>query len=307
MPSLPLPHSLRLGGTGRAGSTWRSLVQLTKPRLASLSVLTTLAAYAAARPSWDGIATLGLLVGTSLSAAGALALNQWWERDTDCIMERTRDRPLPAGTVAPGLALAWSTALAVLGVAVLAGANNPVAAFVSAATIVSYVFVYTPLKRHTRWATELGAVPGALPPLIGFAATDGTVSTLGWLIFALMVFWQMPHFFAIGWVCRQEYAAAGFPLLPAVDRTGAATAAWSLGYAVVLLVTSLLPGVLGYTGAVFGLTATVFGLLMVVRAWQFLRATHDRDSAARRLFRASLIYLPPVLLALVVDRVANPF
>lgn len=305
MASVPLHRSLRLGGVACAGSPWRSLVQLTKPRLAALSVLTTLAAYAAARPAWDGIATLGLLVGTSLSAAGALALNQWWERDTDCIMERTRDRPLPAGTVAPGLALAWSTALAVVGVAVLAWMNNPLAALVSVATIVSYVFVYTPLKRHTRWATELGAVPGALPPLIGFAAADGTVSTFGWLIFALMVFWQMPHFFAIGWVCRQEYAEAGFPLLPAVDRTGAATAAWSLGYAIALLLTSLLPCVLGYTGVVFGVVASAGGAGMIARAWQFRRAHADRDAAARRLFRASLVYLPAVLLALVIDRGAT--
>jgi heme o synthase len=302
MPPLPLARSLRLGGPVRAGSSLRSLVQLTKPRLATLSVLTTMAAYTAARPEWHGFTTFALLVGTSLSAAGALALNQWWERETDCIMERTRHRPLPAGTVAPGVALAWSTSLAALGVALLAWGVNPPAALVSAATIVLYVFAYTPLKRHSRWATELGAIPGALPPLIGFAAVDGGISAFGWMIFALMVFWQMPHFFAIGWVCRHEYRAAGFPLLPVVDRTGGSTAAWSLGYSVALLFVSILPWVSGFTGPLFGVTALVGGTGLLGRAWQFWRAADDRDAAARRLFRASLVYLPLVLLALVIDR-----
>ncbi len=265
--------------------------------------------YDAARPGWNGGATMALLIGTMLSAAGALALNQWRERDTDCMMERTRDRPLPSGALAPSLALAWSVILAVLGVGILAAGNNALAAVLSTSTIALYVFVYTPLKRVTRWATELGAIPGALPPLIGFAAADETISPLAWLVFALVALWQMPHFFAIGWVCRDDYREVGFPLLPAIDPTGRRTAAWSFGYCFALVVASLVPSIFGYTGAVFAVAALGSGGWMLWRAWQFVQAMRDGCSdhghaAARRLFRSSLIYLPLVLVALVIDRCA---
>lgn len=291
-----------LAAGARAEPILRPLIALTKPRLATLSVLTTAIAYVAARPAANGREVGALLLGTAFSAGGALALNQWQERDTDCIMERTRERPLPAGQVAPGLAFLWGASLGAIGVVLLALGVNPAAAAWSAATIALYVFVYTPLKRCTRWATEVGAIPGALPPLIGWAAAEGRISLLGWLIFALLYFWQLPHFYAIGWICRHEYRAAGFPLLPAIDSTGGQTAGWSLGHSVVLLVVSLAPWVLGFTGALFGAVALAAGGGMVWRAWQFVRASGDRDAVARRLFLASLGYLPLVLGALMVDR-----
>lgn len=302
VPSLPLDRSLAPENSVPGPAMLRALVELTKPRLATLSVLTTVAGYAAARPAWDTVTAMALLAGTSLSAAGALALNQWRERVTDALMDRTRDRPLPAGRLSPGLALAWSSSLAVSGVLLLALGTHPLAALISAATIVLYVFAYTPLKRRTRWATEVGAVPGALPPLIGFAAAEGSFSALAWLVFGVLLLWQMPHFFAIGWRCRDEYAAAGFPLLPVLDRDGRATANWSLGYSAALLVVSILPWVLGLIGALYGLSALAAGLGLLWRAAQFHRAAGDRDPSARRLFFATLIYLPVVLVALVVDR-----
>jgi heme o synthase len=302
MPTLPLDRRFSPECSRPVGASIGALVELAKPRLAALSVLTTVAGYAAARPAWDTVAALALLTGTSLSAAGALALNQWRERATDALMERTRGRPLPSGRVSPGLALLWSSSLSVSGVLILALGTKPLAALISAATIVLYVFAYTPLKRRTRWATEVGAIPGALPPLIGFAAADGGFSTLAWLVFAVLLLWQMPHFFAIGWRCRDEYAAAGFPLLPVIDLDGRATANWSLGYTAALLVVSILPWSLGLTGALYGLSALAAGLGLLWRAAQFHRTTGDRDPSARRLFFATLIYLPVVLASLVVDR-----
>lgn len=301
--SATAPRDLqRIGGAARGETVARSLVALTKPRLATLSVLTTAIAYVAARPAANGREITALLIGTALSAGGALALNQWLERDTDCIMERTRDRPIPAGQVTPAIAFLWGASLAIMGVALLALAVNAPAAAWSAATIVLYVFGYTPLKKYTHWATEIGAIPGALPPLIGWAAAEGRISLLGWLLFALLFFWQMPHFYAIGWICRREYRAAGFPLLPAIDQTGARTAGWSLAHAIALLGVSLAPWALGFTGAIYGVVALAGGGGMAWRAWQFVAAKCDRDAAARRLFLASLGYLPLVLGALMIDR-----
>jgi heme o synthase len=245
-----------------------------------------------------------MTIGTGLSGAGALALNQWRERDTDCVMRRTSDRPLPQGRVAPEVALIWSLALAIAGVGLLAGFVNGLAAAFSAATIILYVAVYTPLKRHTRWATEIGGIPGALPPLIGVAAAGGGITGMGWLVFALMWCWQMPHFFAIGWMCREDYRVAGFRLLPVIDANGARTAAWAFGYAAALLVVSVAPWTLGAVGAGYGIVALLAGAVMLALAWRFLfpASANARERAARQLFAASLIYLPVVLATLAIDR-----
>lgn len=288
--------------TAEWSSLARALIVLTKPRLATMSVLTMAVAYAAARPTWTVGFALTLVVGTALSAAGALALNQWHERDTDCLMSRTSGRPLPRRELTPGIAFAWSGALAIGGVTVLALRVNLFIALLSAATIVVYAFVYTPLKRRTRWATEIGAISGALPPLMGWAAAERRIGPIGWWLFALLLLWQMPHFFAIGWVCRRDYRAAGFPLLPAADRDGTRTAAWSLGYTTALCVVSLVPVASGAFGMVFAIAAMATGGTMLYRAWEFQRATDNRDAAARRLFLASLAYLPVILIAVVIER-----
>jgi len=283
-------------------ATLGALLALTKPQLAFMTVLTAMVAYGTARPE-AGFA-LATLLGTTLAATGALSLNQWWERRADARMQRTRGRPLPQARVTPATALAWSLALSIAGVGLLATLVNPAAAAVAALTILIYGLVYTPLKRRTRWATELGAISGALPPLLGNAAAGDLWAAPGTGLAVLLLFWQMPHFFAIGWRHRADYRAAGFKLLPAIDATGRRTAAWSLCYAALLLPVSLAPWALGYLGALYGVPSALAGGAFLWRAWQFAAAPGDREIAARRLFFASIVYLPVVIIALAFDRLA---
>jgi protoheme IX farnesyltransferase len=180
---------------------------------------------------------------------------------------------------------------------------NGSAALLALATIVGYGLIYTPLKRRTRWATEIGAISGALPPLLGAAAAGDAGSAPGWILAGVLFFWQMPHFFAIGWMYRDDYRAAGFPLLPAIDATGGArTGAWSFGYTLALVPLSLLPWATGAAGLIFGAAVLVGGGWMLRRAWQFATRDGDRDRAARRLFVATIAYLPLILGGLVLDR-----
>jgi len=277
------------------------LFELTKPRLSFLSVVTTLVGYLAARPERDGWLLFHLLCGTALAAGGAATLNQWFERRTDALMRRTKDRPIPSGQVTPVQAFLSGTTLSIAGTAQLLATCGGLAAALAAATILSYILVYTPLKRRTRWATELGAVSGALPPLIGWAAARGTIDGLGWSLFALLFFWQIPHFLAIAWTYRRDYEAADFPMLPVIDGDGRTTAWWSLINTVILAGATLVPAVLGQTGWLFGGAALVLGAAFVVFAAAMLRA-EQRNTAARRLFFYSIFYLPALLAVLVVDR-----
>lgn len=276
-----------------------ALFELTKPRLAAFSILSGMTGYSASSPAggWAGAALC--LTGTALAAGGALALNQWWERDTDRRMRRTADRPLPRGAITPAGALAWSLALGTGGVVLLAR-QAPAAAALAGATIVLYGLVYTPLKRVTRWATEIGAVSGALPPLIGAAAAGGLREAPAWILASVLLFWQMPHFYAIGWMHRADYRAAGFPLLPAVDGDGRQTAAWSLFYTGLMVAVSLAPWTLGLAGPVYGVVAAA-GAVVMLRAAICFRCG-EREASGRGLFRATLLYLPPVMAALVADR-----
>ena len=265
-----------------------------------MSVLTAMVAYGTARPAAGG--QFATFAGTTLAAAGALSLNQWWERRADSQMQRTRHRPLPQVRLAPGTALAWSLVLTAAGVGVLLALVNYASAAVAMLTILLYGVVYTPLKRHTRWATELGAVSGALPPLLGNAAAGHLWATPGTALAAVLLCWQMPHFFAIGWRHRDDYRAAGFRLLPAIDINGQRTADWSLAYAALLLLVSLAPCALGKLGIFYGVPTALAGVAFLWCAWQFATASGDRETAARRLFLASIIYLPLVLGALALDR-----
>lgn len=244
------------------------------------------------------------LVGTSLSACGALSLNQWWERRTDAVMQRTWDRPLPRALLTPNEALSWSLTLSIVGVGLLATGVNLVSALLAAATILIYGVVYTPLKRRTRWATEVGSISGALPALLGSAAAGDIGARPGLTLFGILLCWQMPHFFAIGWRHRFDYQLAGFPLRPAGDPTGARTAAWAFGYTAVLFGVSLAPWILGWLGAFYGVMTTIGGGWFVVIAWQFAR-TDDRNAAAKRLFLASIVYLPAIMIALIIDRLLS--
>ena len=275
---------------------------LTKPRLAAMSVLTTMTAYATARPVAGP--TLATLAGTTLAAAGALSLNQWWERRSDARMERTRGRPLPLGSLSPRAALAWSVSFSVAGVVALAWRVNLEAATLAAATILLYGVVYTPLKRHTRWATEIGSISGALPALLGNAAAGDLGSRPGLALTAILLFWQMPHFFAIGWRHRLDYRAAGFPLLPAVDESGARTAAWSFAYIVLLVVVSLAPWAMGWLGGIYGAITLCADAWFLRSGWQFLVGA-DRERTARRLFLVSIFYLPLVMGGLIIEQLGS--
>ena len=277
-------------------------IALTKPRLNLLVLVTTLAGLYLASPS--GVPTAILvhtLVGTALVAGGAAALNQAWERQTDSLMRRTRIRPVPAGRVTVAESSWFGIGLSLVGLAELAFAVNPVAASVAAATLGSYVLVYTPLKARTSLATLVGGVPGALPPVIGWAAATGDISLEALVLFGIVFFWQMPHFLAIAWMYRDDYARAGIPLLPVIEPTGRRTGRQALIYAAALWPVSLLPAVIGLAGPAYLASATILGVLFIWLTARFARARSM--SSARTLFASSIVYLPLLLGALVVDRI----
>jgi protoheme IX farnesyltransferase len=283
----------------RAG--WADYFELTKPRLSLLSVLTALVGYLAARPAWNMAALLGVLLGTALAAGGVAALNQWLEADVDAVMRRTRDRPIPSGRVTTGSAFVLGWSLCVAGLGLLFARVNGLAALMALGTMVSYLALYTPAKRWSRWSTEMGAVAGALPPLIGWAAAEGRISALGWILFGMLFLWQIPHFMAIAWNCRLDYAAVNFPMLSVRDAGGGRVAAWSLTSTMALVAVTALPVLLGLCGVLYGVAAAGLGAWFLRRAVAFMRR-NERERAARRLFFASILYLPLLLAALVIDR-----
>lgn len=279
-------------------------LELTKPRLSLLSVLTALAAYAAARPDYSTAQLIFVAVGTSLAAGGVAVLNQWLESDTDALMKRTADRPLPTGKVATGSAFVLGGLMCIGALFILFSRVNYLCAGVALLTMIAYLGWYTPAKRWSRWSTEIGAIAGALPPLIGWTAAEGRVSTLGWIFFGILFFWQVPHFMAIAWTYRRDYSAVHFPMLPVRDEKGGFVAAWSLINTLALVAVSLLPWPLGFATAWSGGIALAVGLFFIACAVKFLRA-EGRDLSARKLFHCSIAYLPLVLGALVVDRIIN--
>jgi protoheme IX farnesyltransferase len=285
-------------------ATFRDYLELTKPRLSLLSVLTALVGYLAARPDYNPSKLFFVLVGTSLAAGGVAALNQWMESDTDALMTRTADRPIPTGKVPSGSAFVLGALMCIASLFLLFAKVNLPACLFTLLTIFAYLGWYTPAKRWSIWSTEIGAVAGAFPPLIGWAAGEGQITTLGWILFAVLYFWQIPHFMSIAWTYRRDYSAVHFPMLPVRDEAGGKVAAWSFVNTLALVVVSVLPVYLGFATRAYGLAALVVGAWFVWRAIVFLRPT-GRDVASRKLFFASITYLPLVLIALVVDRIVN--
>jgi protoheme IX farnesyltransferase len=279
-------------------------LELTKPRLSLLSVLTAVVGYLVDRPSAGGVTLLCLLAGTSLAAGGVAAINQLMESATDAEMKRTADRPIPSGKVASGSAfvLGWGMCLAAL--MVLFALVNGLATLYALLTMVAYLGWYTPSKPRSRWSTEIGAIAGALPPLIGDAAASGRTTPLGLVLFGVMFFWQIPHFMAIAWTYRKDYAKVHFPMLPVRDESGRSVARWSLLATVLLVAVSLVPVVRHGATLWYGAAAALGGGWILARALAFLRP-EGRDQAARRLFLTTLGYLPLVLLALVADRLIH--
>jgi protoheme IX farnesyltransferase len=287
--------------TTAAQSRVMDFVSLTKPRLNMLVLITTLAGLYLASPAGvDGALLAHTLVGTALVAGGAAALNQVWERRTDALMRRTSGRPLPGGRLGTAEGAWFGVVLSAAGLTQLAVAVNGTAAIVAGGTLISYVLVYTPLKRRTSLATLVGAIPGALPPVIGWSAATGLISLPALVLFGIVFFWQMPHFLAIAWMYKDEYAHAGIPLLPVLEPDGRRTGQQALMYTAGLWPVSLLPAVIGLAGVPYMLVATVLGLLFV---WLALRFARERSLAnARTLFLFSITYLPLLLGALVADR-----
>lgn len=282
-------------------ATFRDYLELTKPRLSMLSVMTTMVGYFCARPPANASKLALLLVGTSLAAGGVAALNQWLEHETDARMKRTADRPIPTGKVATGSAFVLGWLMCTAALFLLFARVDRMAALFTLLTVISYLAWYTPAKRWSTWSTEIGAIAGAFPPLIGWCAGEGRVTTLGWLLFGILFFWQIPHFMAVAWTYRKDYSAVHFPMLPVRDESGGKVAAWSLINTVALVVVSLLPVAFGLASRAYGLAAGLCGAWFLWRAIVFLHR-EGRDLAARKLFFASIIYLPLVLGALVADR-----
>ena len=291
------------GALPRVASSTRSadLLALTKPRLNLLVLVTTLGGLYLGAPGGVTLAVaFHTLVGTALVAGGAAALNQVWERDTDGLMRRTRLRPVPDGRLQAGESAGFGMLLCAMGLVQLAAGVNLAAALVAAATLASYILLYTPLKRRTWLSTLVGAVPGALPPVIGWAAATGRVDVPGLTLFAIVFFWQIPHFLAIAWLYREDYARAGLPLLPVVEPDGRSTGRQALLYAVGLVPVSIAPALVGLAGAVYVTVAVCLGIALVALSAQFAR---ERSTmAARRLFFASIVYLPLLWAVLVADR-----
>ena len=278
---------------------------LTKPRVAVLVLFTVAAgALLAAGREVQPLALLHVVLGTALVAAGASALNQWVERSSDARMRRTENRPLPAGRLQPLEVLLFGTLLGTGGVTYLAVLSRPWAAAVAAVTFACYVGVYTPLKRKTTLNTLVGAVPGALPPVIGWCAVRGGVGLEAFTLFVILFLWQVPHFLAIAWIYRDEYARAGLRMLPVIDRDGWLTGWNMVAYCLALIPASLTPVLLGSAGWVYLVGAVLLGLGFLARALGFWRARGHRRTRtqARRVLRASLVYLPGLLALLLMDR-----
>jgi protoheme IX farnesyltransferase len=276
-------------------------VALAKPRLNMLVVASTLAGYVMGigDSTQFGI-LLGTLVGTALVAGGASAFNQLLERESDGLMRRTRLRPLPDGRLGARDALVFAAVLSATGLLVLAAFVNALSAAVALATLASYAVVYTPLKRRTSFATVIGAIPGALPPVIGWAAARNDLSQGAWVLFGIVFLWQLPHFLAIAWIYRDDYARAGIPMLPVIEPDGRSTARQAVVYAAALLPLALAPTLVGMSGVAYFVGAFALTVLFLALAVRFAVTRAARD--ARRLFFGSIIYLPLLWILMIADK-----
>jgi protoheme IX farnesyltransferase len=299
--STPAPSTDLQTGHTPVGAGWRDYFELTKPRLSLLSVITALVGYLIALPYWNWGRTICLVIGTALCAGGVAALNQYMERDTDALMRRTADRPIPTGAVAPGSAFVIGWLMNVAGLALLFFQVNGESSFLALATIIAYLALYTPAKRWSRWSTEIGAVSGALPPLIGWAAAGRADGTLGWILFAILFTWQMPHFFALAWTYRDDYAAAKMPMISVIDPSGNKVARRTFVWTALLVGASVMPAALRFCSVFYLAIALALGAWFMRGAFNFLNPAR-REAEARRLFLISIAYLPILMAALVADR-----
>ena len=280
----------------------KDYIELTKPRITWLIVMSTAVGYYFGHTGpWSIWAVLHTLIGTGLIASGTAALNQWYEREADRHMRRTQMRPLPSGRLTPNKALWFGVALAVAGGLELGLGVNWLSSALGILTLMMYLFLYTPLKQKTWWSTTVGAFPGAMPPLIGYAAAANKLTAEAWVLGAILFLWQFPHFYAIAWMYREDYSRAGIQMLPVVEPDGESTARQILLYSVALIPISLLPKWLGMTGSVYMIGALALGLLFL---YSGIRVSMDRTRArARNVLLASVVYLPVLYMLMVLDPV----
>ncbi|HMC76870.1 MAG TPA: heme o synthase [Vicinamibacterales bacterium] len=285
------------GSSARA----RDFVALAKPRLNLLVVASTLVGYAMADGEALGIVRVaGLLLGTGLVAGGASAFNQVMERDLDALMKRTRTRPMPDQRLQPVEGLLAAGAMTLAGLVLIVASSNVLAAAVALATLLSYVVVYTPLKRRSSFGTVIGAIPGALPPIIGWAAAENALPAQAWTLFGIMFLWQLPHFLAIAWMYREDYARAGFPMLPVLEPDGRSTGRQAVVYAAALVPLSLAPTLMGMAGVPYFAGALVLGIAFLGLTVRFAFTRDNRD--ARRAFFGSIIYLPLLWILMIANK-----
>ena len=276
--------------------------ELTKPRIVLMVLITAVVGYYAGSGSIpDYIHLFQMLVGTALAAGGTLTLNQFLERDTDAMMDRTRRRPLPDGRLQPNDALWFGIALTCLGLCYLALTVNVLSALVAGSITLSYLMAYTPMKRFSSLCVPVGAVPGALPPVIGWVAARGELSVDAWVLFAILFLWQIPHTLAIACLYRDDFAKAGIQFLPVIEPDGESTNRQIIVHCSALLAVSLLPTLIGLAGTIYFIVAFLLGIGFLASGIGLVMA--PTRLGARRLLFASLIYLPALLLVMALDRV----
>ena len=281
----------------------RHYIELTKPRITWLILMSTGVGYffgldRSAPFNWALL--IHTLVGTALIASGTAALNQWWERESDALMRRTASRPLPMGLLNAKRALWFGIGLSLAGAAELALGANVLASLLGVTTLAAYLFVYTPMKSRTHLSTVVGALPGAMPPLMGYAAASGVLNREAWTLFFILFIWQFPHFLAIAWMYRDDYARAGIRMLPVVEPDGQSTSRQIILYATTLIPISLLPVVFGMSGRIYLVGALLLGFWFLYTG---VRVAFDRTNVrARHVLLASVVYLPMIYGLMVLDR-----
>ncbi|MFN0158216.1 MAG: heme o synthase [Bacteroidota bacterium] len=274
---------------------------LMKPELTLLSVATAMAGfYLATEGQINYLLMLNVFLGTALVGGGAGALNQYIERGYDAMMRRTENRPLPSGRLAPSEVLVFGILCSIAGLVVLTALVNPLTGFLAAVTSVSYLFLYTPLKRITSLSTVVGGIPGALPPMMGWTAVRNEISTEAWILFAILFLWQMPHFLSLAWMYKKDYERAGFPMLTVLDTNGESTSRQILLYCVALIPATVLPTLVGLTGIVYLIGGAILGIAFAVCGIFLYR--NRTNVWARRVFFASLLYLPILFVIMGLDK-----
>lgn len=278
----------------------RDYLELTKPEISFLVTISALAGFILGADSIDWVALSATLIGTALTAGGVGALNHYLERDLDAQMRRTAGRPLPAGRISEKAARTFGYVLVIAGIGLLCPLTNGLTGSLAALTVVLYLYVYTPLKRVTKYNTLIGTIPGALPALGGWTATTGSLDAGGWAIFLILAFWQMPHFFALAWMYRKDYARGGYAMLPVVEPDGRSTVNQTLLFTVGLVAVSILPVALDLSGLPYLIGAIVLGADFLIASFRLYRTRHPQD--ARRVLMASVRYIPLLVLLIIIDR-----